>query len=78
MDTLLNLIRSTVSDQQTVQVLFVLLASGAVAVLGLGIGLLTTGAIDPLRRRLANLHDHPDEAHSVSAARIAAVLRPLA
>lgn len=77
MDTLLQLLRSTVGDQQTVHVLFVLLAAGAVAVLGLGIGLLATGAFDPLRRRLAHLHDH-QQTTGVSADKIAAVLRPLA
>ena len=77
MDTLLQLLRSTFSDQQTIQTTFVLLAAGAVAVLGLGVGLLATGAFDPLRRRLAHLHDQPDS-HGVSAEKVAAALRPLA
>ncbi len=77
MDTLLQLLRSAVADQQLVQILFVLLAALAVAVLGLGVGLLATGVFDPLKRRLAHLHDHQDT-HGVSAEKIAAVLRPLA
>ncbi|MGI9264119.1 MAG: hypothetical protein ACR2QU_04270, partial [Gammaproteobacteria bacterium] len=77
MDTLLQLLRATISDPQTVQVMFVVLAAGAVAVLGLGIGLLATGAIDPLRRRLAHLHE-PESNEGVSAEKIASALRPLA
>ncbi len=52
MDGLFTLLRQWVDNPETLQVTIVVLAAGTFVALGLGIGLLTLSATDPVRRRL--------------------------
>jgi tight adherence protein C len=52
MEALLQLLQTRIDDPATLRMLIIALAAGTFVVFGLGIGFLTLGATDPIRRRL--------------------------
>lgn len=77
MDVLLELIRSLVSNELAVRLIFVLLIGIAIFGFVAGVSALVVAGTSPVRRRLGVIAGHPEQKDNVSSEDLARIIKPV-